>query len=275
MPALPIDTIREQCLRAERWVGRRFFATPFLDGDRRVLFVLGHMRTGSSLLVHILASHRNVVGYGETHNVYTRTADFGAAAANVYRSLRRLPGNEAYLLDKVLHKYQITRTEVLRHPSVRVIFMIRRPDTALSSMVCNEVVAGAEDAYQHYVQQVEWVCRLSQNLSADQWTSTTYSELTQKSHSVLHRIESFLELSTPLSERYDTNRHTGTRGVGDSGPHIEAGHIKRNIDRDVDLRVRPYVKHARQQFKTCLQLLQEKGRLNVDRSMFSEKGAYE
>jgi len=238
-----------------------------------MVFVLGHMRTGSSLLVHILASHRDIVGYGETHNVYTRPADFGAAAANVYRSLRRLPGNEAYLLDKVLHKYQIARTEVLWHPSVRVIFMIRRPDTALSSMIRNEVVAEAEDAWRHYAQQVEWVHRLSEALPAERWTCTTYSEFVQKSHSVLRRIESFLELSSPLSERYDTNRHTGTRGVGDSSPHIEAGHIKRNIDRDVDLRVRPYVEQAWERFETCLQLLQEKGGLNASPSVLSEKEA--
>ena len=271
MEASSVEWIREQCRRAERWVGRRLFAAPFLEGDRRMLFVLGHMRTGSSLLLHILASHRNIVGYGETHNVYTRTADFGATAANVYRSLRRLPGNEAYLLDKVLHKYQIARTEVLRHPSVRVIFMIRRPDTALSSMVRNEVVAGAEDACRHYAQQVEWVHRLSEILPVERWTCTTYSEFTQESDSVLRRIESFLELSAPLSERYDTNRHTGTRGVGDSSPHIEAGYIKRNIDRDVDLRVRPYVERARGRFETCLQLLREKGSLDVSPSMFSEK----
>jgi hypothetical protein len=225
-----------------------------------MLFVLGHMRTGSSLLVHILASHRNIVGYGETHNVYTRPADFGATAANVYRSLRRFPGNEEHLLDKVLHKYQIARTDVLRHPSVRVIFIIRRPDTALSSMIRNEVVVEAEDACQHYVQQIEWVHRLSETLPAERWTFTTYSELTQESHSLLRRIESFLGLSSPLSERYDTNRHTGTRGVGDSSPHIVAGYIKQNIDREIDPRIRPYLDETREEFEKTADILWEQSR---------------
>lgn len=253
---------REQFLRAERWIGRKLFAAPLLEGDRRMLFVLGHMRTGSSLLVHILASHREILGYGETHNVYARPKDFGATAANVYRRLRAVPGREAYLLDKVLHKYQIVHADVLEHPSVRVIFMIRRPDTALSSMIRNEVVSGAEEAYRYYAQHMGWIRRLSLELPSEQWTYTTYTGLTEDSDAVLERIGSFLELSVPLSERYETNQYTGTPGVGDPGPHIEAGHIKCNIDRDMDPRVRPYVDRAWEQFESCLQRLQEEGQFN-------------
>jgi hypothetical protein len=35
------------------------------------LFVLGHMRSGSSLLVHLLNSSPEILGYGETHREYT------------------------------------------------------------------------------------------------------------------------------------------------------------------------------------------------------------
>jgi hypothetical protein len=263
MEAPSAEWMNKVFLRVERWVGRTLFAAPFLEGDRRMLFVLGHMRTGSSLLVHILASHRNIMGYGETHNVYTGPEDFGATAANVYRHMRAIPGGEAYLLDKVLHEHHILHSDVLEHSSVRVLFMIRRPDTALSSMVRNvrnDVVSGAEEAYRHYVQQMEWIHQLSQGLPAEQWTHTTYSELMQKSDAVLARIASFLELSAPLSKHYETNRYTGTPGIGDPGPHIEAGCIKRDIDRDVEPRVRPYVERAQERFETCRQLLQGKGR---------------
>lgn len=197
------------------------------------------------------------MGYGETHNVYTGPEDFGAAAANVYRHLRSLPGGESYLLDKVLHEHQIARTDVLEHPSVRVIFMVRRPDMALSSMVRNGVVSGSEEACWHYMQQLEWIEKLSTVVPSEQWTHTTYTELTQNSDAVLSRLGSFLELAAPLSEHYETNRHTGRPGIGDPSPHIEAGYIKRGINRDVDSRVRPYVGRSRAQYKSCLQSLEE------------------
>jgi len=252
-----LDWIREQLLRGERWLGRRFLADPFLTGNRRVLFVLGHMRSGSSLLVHILTSHRDIVGYGETHNVYTNPEDFVATAAKVYRYLRSMPGDEHYLLDKALHEYLIVRERVLEHPAVRVIFLVRRPDAALSSMVQNEVVSEGEEAHQHYVQQTEWMRRLSERLSPRRWTHTTYTELIQRTGDLFSRLESFLDLSVPLSERYDTNRYTGKRKIGDSGPHIEAGHIKRDIDREVDPRIQPYLRHADEAFEKCRDALRD------------------
>jgi len=224
-----------------------------------MLFILGHMRTGSSLLAHILASHQNVLGYGETHNVYTRPEDFGATTATVRRHLRRVVSSqEKYLLDKVLHKHQIAEMEVLNHSSVRVIFMIRRSDMALSSIIQNVgFIQKSEQAYQHYAEQVEWVGTLAEALSSDRWTSTTYTELTQETNTVLSRLEPFLDLSEPLTEHYDTNRYTGVSGIGDPGPHIESGYIKPNIDRDVDPRIRSHLDRAWERFESCAQLLRD------------------
>ena len=251
------ESVGEHLRRGERWLGRRFLADPFLTGDLRMLFVLGHMRSGSSLLVHILTSHRDIVGYGETHNIYTKPEDFGATAARVYRYLRSLPGDEQYLLDKALHEYLIARERVLKHPAVRVIFILRRPDTALSSMVRNEVVSEGEEAHQHYVQQTEWMCRLSERLSPERCMYTTYAELTQRTEDLFSRLESFLGLSAPLPEQYETNQYTGTPGIGDSGPHIEAGYIKRDIDREIDSRVQPYLGHAEEAFEKCRDVLRD------------------
>jgi len=85
-----------------------------------MLFILGHMRSGSSLLTHILSSNAAIDGYGETHLDYSNPQDFGVATANVCRHLWKVPSGE-YVLDKVLHKRHIPRSELLKHPSVRVI----------------------------------------------------------------------------------------------------------------------------------------------------------
>jgi hypothetical protein len=224
-----------------------------------MLFVFGHMRTGSSLLVHILTTHPSIVGYGETHNVYTGPEDFGATTANVYRHLRTVPQKGRYVLDKVLHKYQIARPEaVLSASCVRILFMIRCPCPALSSILRKlDYIQSPEQAYEHFAEQVDWVRAMGEFVPADRWTYTTYSGLTQNTDQELSRLESFLELSTPLSERYETNRYTGVPGVGDSGDHIEAGYIKRDIDREIDPRIRPYLSRAKEKFEDCLYALRE------------------
>lgn len=254
----------EQLLRAERYLGRKLLSTPFLEGDRRMFFVFGHMRTGSSLLVHILTTHPSIVGYGETHNVYTGPEDFGATTANVYRHLRTVPWKGRYVLDKVLHKYQIARPEaVLSASCVRILFMVRRPGPALSSIVGKlEYIQGPKQAYEHYVEQVDWVRTIAEYVPADRWTYTSYSRLTQNTDQELSRLESFLELSVPLSERYETNRYTGVSGIGDPGDHIKTGYIKRDIDREIDLRIRPYLSRSKEKFEDCLHTLREESSQN-------------
>jgi hypothetical protein len=110
---------------------------------------------------------------------------------------------------------------------------------------------------EHFAGQVDWVRAMGEFVPADRWTYTTYSGLTQNTDQELSRLESFLELSTPLSERYETNRYTGIPGVGDSGDHIEAGYIKRDIDREIDPRIRSYLSRAKEKFEDCLYALRE------------------
>jgi len=221
-----------------------------------MLFIFGHMRTGSSLLVHVLNSHPDIIGYGETHNVYAKVSDFGATTAKVCRHLRTLPDGENYVLDKVLHKHQLAGPRVLDHPSVRIIFLLRQPDMALSSLVQHHVTEGAASAYQHYAEQLTWIGGLARRLPSQKWISVTYSNLIHDTSTVFECLEGFLRLSNPLRENFETTPHTGTRGVGDSGPHIQAGFIRRDIDREVDPRVRSYVHRADEHFERCLEDLQ-------------------
>jgi hypothetical protein len=250
---------KEQLLRAERWMGRQVLADPFLRGDRIMVFVLGHMRTGSSLLVHILGSNPDIVGFGETHSVYTRPEDFGAAHAQVCRRLRRFPGTTRYVLDKVLHKYQMPRAEVVVHPSTRLIFMMRRPDRALSSIVQNiDFIDDAEAAYEHYVSQLQWMADMARRTDPERWTYLRYADLVDETAAVFDRLEQFLGLEDPLTEHYQTTRFTGVERIGDPGKHIGAGRIKRSIDRTIAPQVRPFLQGAQAQFDSCCQALQSR-----------------
>lgn len=249
----------EQLLRAERWMGRRLFAESFLRADKKMLFILGHMRAGSSLLTHILCTHPDIVGYGETQNEYCAPSDFGATAAKVYRKTRSILDDEVYVLDKVLHERLIVRQTVLEHPAVRIVFILRRPEDALSSLLQSlDFIREPSQASDHYGAQLKWMRDVARCVDPERWTYTTYAQITQETATTFRRLERCLGLSTPLSERYETTRHTGKAGIGDSGPYIGAGRIKQDIERSMDERVRPYLDRARAEFQTCLQTLQEK-----------------
>lgn len=249
------DWSEEQLLRAERWLGRAVFGAPFSQGERTMLFVLGHMRTGSTLLVHILTSVSRLLGFGETHNVYSKPEDFGATTAMVCRRTGQIPKPQTIVLDKVLHRYQLPRATVLAHPSVRVIFMMRRPDHALSSMVQHVFSGDPVQAHAHYSEQIDWIKATANTLSPERWTYTTYTNLLQDTPAVFQRLERFLDLEEPLTESYQTTRFTGVSGIGDPGDHIDTGYIKRDIDRMVDPRVEPFLDEAEARFTACQQTM--------------------
>jgi hypothetical protein len=76
---------------------------------RRHLFVLGHMRSYSSVLSHILGSHPQIDGYCETHIRYRWHFDL----LRLQRRVRQLTGEPLrgdYVLDKILHDYPLARS---------------------------------------------------------------------------------------------------------------------------------------------------------------------
>ena len=85
----------------------------FRESPYRILFVLSHMRSGSSLLTHILNSNPEIIGYGETHLDYESEKDFKALMFRVYWRLRDLNMNHTYLLDKVLHDHKFLNEDFL------------------------------------------------------------------------------------------------------------------------------------------------------------------
>lgn len=215
------------------------------------------MRSGSSLLVHLLNSHDEIVGYGETQNIYSGIEDFGAATIKILRHLRKLPDDKAYVMDKVLHRGLVAGKEVLTHPAVKIIFLIREPEMALSSMMKNKVTKSADEAVRHYFTQLEWINSIFREIPLDRWSYLTYSELLNNTSTVFNRIENLLNLSTPLTENYSTTKYTGVRGIGDSSSHIENGKIKRNISREMHSSISPFIKPSNELYKECKQNLME------------------
>jgi hypothetical protein len=225
-------------------------------GRSQMLFIVGHMRSGSTLLVHLLADHEEIIGYGETHRRYDDDTDVALYAAEIYRHFGWSWPRERYVLDKVLHEHHNLTAGLLRAMDARTILLIRRPDASLPSMLDLELpmVSTQERALDYYLGRLEAVKWLATELGRDRCTFITYEGLVEEAScdAVLDHLTSFLSLRSPLRRRYGTMWSTGRRFIGDPSEAILAGEIRkpeREYKHDVDPGI---VERAEEAYGECV-----------------------
>jgi hypothetical protein len=202
---------------------------------RRYLFVLGHMRSYSSLLCHILGSHPQVDGYCETHVKYRTRFDLLRLRSRVVK-LTGEPLRGRYVLDKVLHNYPLA-SSILRSPNTLSIVLVRRPVPTVQSIV-NMGLHYSDIAWyrdldavtRYYEERVAALVRLADELRG-RVMFLEAETLLSRTGDVLQNIGRFLELSEPLQSDYKRFAHTGEGGFGDPSETITTGRVT-NAARD-------------------------------------------
>lgn len=203
------------------------------------LFILGHMRCGSTLLTNILCSHPEVIGFGETRTVYEDEHAFTKLVWKVHWAHRRFRVTRTYALDKLLHNHQLPDPTLLDQRPHKLIFLSREPvRTIRSTMV--QLGYTEEQALEYYAARLDRltaIARTRQEHSASVWT--TYERMVEDPDHVLREITAFLNLETPLSKEYTRPPRSDKKGVGDSKGQISAGEIvpQRKLDVEVSERV--------------------------------------
>jgi len=199
------------------------------------LFVIGHMRSGSSLLTHILNSNPHVVGLGENHLSYWREKDLDQCVANTMEILSRRDLRERYVLDKILHNQHSVSPCFLNDPRFRFIYILREPHGTLGSILrLSRTVPGfywnnCDLAAKHYLRRLHQLAKLIQQQRAHERAIVlTYEQLIHSSSETFLRLESFLGLTVPLREEYELMPTTGKPPFGDPGKAIKSGSIQRN-----------------------------------------------
>ena len=103
-------------------------------GKKNYIFVVSHMRSYSSLLCHILGSHKEISGYAEMHNPYVRRADLIRLRYRVFSTNNKtLEGR--YILDKVLHNKSFIDSAILNLDNVKQLVMLRAPEDTMKSII--------------------------------------------------------------------------------------------------------------------------------------------
>ena len=196
-----------------------------------VLLLLGHMRSGSTLLLHLLLTNPEIAAVGERNAVYAFRADFARLAIEA-RLARRLPfGRLHYVVDQINHTHLTPAPALLADSRVRVLFLLRRPEASISSLL--ELSRSYYDsswsvakAVEYYVTRLEGLVRLAEGIpTPDRAAFIRYETLTEFPEMTLEALRRWLGLRRPLSIRYET--HPFTRSRGDPGATIAAGTIVR------------------------------------------------
>ena len=196
---------------------------------RRYLFVLGHMRSYSSLLCHILGSHPQIDGYCETHVKYRSRFDLFRLRSRVVKFTgESLKGR--YVLDKVLHNYPFANS-IVRSPRTWAVILVRRPIPTVQSIV-NMGLHYSDIAWyrdidavaRYYEERLAMLVRLADQLRGRVIYIEAESLLT-RTGDVLHGIGRLLSLSEPLRPDYRRFAHTGERGFGDPSEAISTGRV--------------------------------------------------
>ncbi|WP_162891479.1 sulfotransferase [Salinibacter ruber] len=205
------------------------------------LFVLGHMRSGSSLLVHLLNSNPEVLGYGETHIQYQgrrSVVQLHDHVSSQFEAHDEPPGwHYRYVMDKILWPH-IHNDDLLHQVPLSVIVIVRRPEATLPSILSWDLegIRTPETALRYYVERLGRVRRLLEGYDAP-FAFTRYEDLTGRTEEALLNISEYLSLDERLTPTYDTMWATGTSGIGDSSENIKEGRVRstETSSYDVDL----------------------------------------
>ena len=204
----------------------------------KYLFLVGHMRSGSSLLTHILDTNPEITSYGETHLRYKSGRDVDWLVQDVFPTLRRLRLTR-YVMDKVVQEHHLC-DEVFRREDCYFIFLVRDPDASVRSMVRAfptwkgkehlDRDAAIAKAIAHYNARLRSISREAELIGdPNRAVFLRHADLVDRTKESFTLVQTMLGLTSPLSEEYSLSRTTGEFGKGDSSDSIRKGFIDRKI----------------------------------------------
>lgn len=193
-------------------VGRREFS---------YVFVLAHMRSGSTLLSHILSSHPDFTGAGEMNITYKTPADLPKLIAGTCQFLHTPFLRGRYIVDQLNHDCYVT-PEVIA-ALTRAVILIRKPEATLKSLIALFKHDEAE-ALAYYTSRLNTLAEYGR-LLGDRAMFIDYDDLVEHSDETLAALTDFFGVYTPFSADYTLKRTTGV--VGDPTDNIKSGRIQR------------------------------------------------
>jgi hypothetical protein len=200
---------------------------------KEYIFILSHMRAHTSVWAHILGSHPEISGHSEMHQGYSTSLDLLKLRCKVSMdNSNRLTGR--YVLDKLVNDYALDR-RIITAPNAKVIFLLRRPESALNSIISMGRQFGGADWHtdprkvqEYYVtrlSQLEDIAKMRAEAGAPPAFFCDSQLLLDRTTLVLRELTQWLGLTTELSAHYEIFETTGHAGWGDPSRAIRSAQI--------------------------------------------------
>jgi hypothetical protein len=223
------------------------------------IFLLSHMRAYTSLAGHILGSHPQINGYYEMHISYE---DAGALEKqlDLYLEHDDLKAGSRYLFDKLLHNEYLLVPEKLDITGTKILLALREPEQSIRSITSlfaqketGELYASPAEAATYYIDRVTALAGFCR--AAGQAYYYFDAEMLQAAPDVLlPELSRWLDLDSPLSDRYATFSLTGEGRRGDSSAVIHSGRISKKKRAYPDISIpEELLEVAQQVYRDCRQ----------------------
>jgi hypothetical protein len=211
------------------------------------------MRSGSTLLTHILLTNPAFIGCGERNVAYRSAEDLGRLEIAARLGQRRIFRQVPYLVDQLNHDKFIPDPELLRCERIRGILLLRDAEETIQSLL-NLTKPYSNDwpverAVDYYVRRTDSLAAYA-DILGERAIALTYADLVDRTPAALRRIESFLDLASELQPLYSMQPFTGKRG--DPSDSIRLGRIERRTAQAVFPTREGEVRRATDAYRSCL-----------------------
>lgn len=221
----------------------------------RYVFVLAHVRSGSTLLSHILASNPQFAFAGESYLTYTTPHDLQQLIVETCQRLHKIWLSAPYIVDQINHAY--ISHEILNSPLVdRCVILIRQPEATLKSAIVTPGAPGMpgmpeKEALDYYVNRLDELVEYGVLLK-DRALLIEYDDLVDRHQEILAALTDFFGTTQPFEATYRKHRLTGH--IGDPSINIKAGHIIRTQPHKIDISSKT-IRDSSVAFQNCRQRL--------------------
>lgn len=191
------------------------------------LFIMGHPRSGSSLLMHILESNDEIIGFGEYFTKYKDSKSLLKSEFDIRRKSNQLFKKCKFIVNQVNHHSVTPNLKVVISKTNKHLLLIRNPEDTLSSMIklsdsVNQPMS-QEAVTAIYIERLEYLKKMTNLIDPLNWVFICYDDLLNNSEENLKNLTNFLALKKPLKKEYQLKIFT--QKWGDPSKNITKGEI--------------------------------------------------
>lgn len=207
---------------------------PQIFSSTKHIFILGHMRSRSSVLSHIIGSNPEVIGYKELHLPYRNSTSLYKQRKRMIQEFQE-PIKEKYLLDKLLQNHLVLTDKIIKSTDAKIIFLVREPIGTIKSIINMGYITGVAEyenpykALEHYTTRLNGLHQYIQKYGNSAFFVDA-DELVTDADNILNKLTLWLKLETPLVKEYSKFKSTGKIGAGDPSDNISSGVLNKTVN---------------------------------------------